>query len=147
MNKSKFLSLAQAFGSDLSRWPEDQRHLAFQALESNPGWHEILNAELALDQELDQYQLNIDVSQLETLILQQTTGKTGTIDKLLAWLIPSGSLLRPALVACIPILVGVIIGSNLDLELDEPYLLTEELQYIQFDNTYTSESQNAGGYN
>ena len=146
MDKSKFVSLAEAYGSDLNRWPQDQKLPAMAALEHNPDWLDILNTELALDRQLDQYQLNIDVSALESRILQQTTEKVGLIDKVLGWLLPDDSLLRPALVACIPVLLGVVIGTNLDLGLEDQFVLSDELQYIQFDTTY-SETQSGGGYN
>lgn len=146
MDKSKFISLAEAYGSDLNRWPEDQKLPAMTALEQNPDWLDILNTELTLDRQLDQYQLNIDVTALESRILRQTIEKAGLIDKVLGWLLPDDSLLRPALVACIPVLLGVVIGTNLDLGLEDQFVLSDELQYIQFDSTY-GETQNVGGYN
>jgi hypothetical protein len=55
-------------------------------------------------------------------------------DRLLAWLLPGrnrGDFWRPTLVACLPLLVGLAIGSNVSLETqDDSYTWDEEVYLL-----------------
>jgi hypothetical protein len=54
-------------------------------------------------------------------------------DRLLAWLLPGrnkGDFWRPTLVACLPLLVGLAIGSNLSLETQDDSYTWDEQVYL-----------------
>ncbi|WP_323795360.1 hypothetical protein [Nisaea sp.] len=53
MNEARFRELADAFGSDPSKWPEQERQMALQLLEAHPALRDVLNEAAALDFELD----------------------------------------------------------------------------------------------
>lgn len=53
MSEARFRELADAFGSDPSKWPEQERPMALQLLEVHPALRDVLNEAAALDFELD----------------------------------------------------------------------------------------------
>ncbi len=53
MNDARFRELADAFGSDPSKWPEQERPMALQFLETNPALQAVLDDAETLDFELD----------------------------------------------------------------------------------------------
>ena len=53
MSEARFRELADAFGSDPSKWPEQERPMALQLLEAHPTLRDVLNEAAALDFELD----------------------------------------------------------------------------------------------
>ena len=53
MSEARFRELADAFGSDPSKWPERERPQAFDLLANDPALHDVLNEAAALDFELD----------------------------------------------------------------------------------------------
>jgi len=53
MSEARFGELVDAFGSDPSKWPEQERPMAHQLLEADPELRDVLNEAAALDFELD----------------------------------------------------------------------------------------------
>jgi hypothetical protein len=54
-------------------------------------------------------------------------------DRLLAWLLPGrnkGDFWRPTLVACLPLMVGLAIGSNVSLETQDDSYTWDEQVYL-----------------
>jgi hypothetical protein len=85
----------------------------------------------AFDDALDRYQVDIDVGDLAGRIIAAVTGPsrpgqtgkgTRLLDRILDWLMPADTsprnLWRPAVAAALPLLLGVAIGSTINL--DEP---------------------------
>ncbi len=129
MNKQLFTHYASTYGSEISQWPNEVKQVAVDALAVNPQWQSLLEAEVSLDQALDAYQVSSSpLPDLEQAILNSTAAKIDLIDRILAWLIPQNSVFRPALVACVPLLVGVILGNSLEIE--DQYVLSEEIELI-----------------
>lgn len=143
MNKETFSHYATSYGAHLKNWPEEVRSEAQQALNEHAQWQTILDNEQGLDDMLDHYQPNLyppntgDYAALEAAILAETVRKVSLLDNLLSWLQPDRSIWRPALAACLPILVGITLGANLELE--DQYVLAEELELLN--GTYWLESE------
>ncbi|MGK0474216.1 MAG: hypothetical protein ACJAR0_004716 [Candidatus Azotimanducaceae bacterium] len=128
MNKTEFDHLLACYGADFEHWPIEHRSLAKNALESNPEWQTSLLETNVLDNALDQLTpADHHLAALTERILAATVGKQYFLDRLIHWLIPGEALWRPALVACLPIIVGLSIGLNVDI--DEQYTLEEELSF------------------
>jgi hypothetical protein len=131
MKKAEFDHLLACYGADFGDWPGEQRGIAKRALESNPEWQARFLESRALDDALDEYTLESPhLAALEQRILAETVHKQSILDRFIQWLIPGEALWRPAvwrpaLVACLPIIVGVSIGLNINI--DEQYTLEEEL--------------------
>lgn len=60
MNIDRFRRLAEAFGGDLSRWPEAERKAAGALLRADPAARRIIDDELALDALLDRAATTVD---------------------------------------------------------------------------------------
>jgi hypothetical protein len=141
MKKAEFDHLLACYGADFGDWPGEQRGSAKRALDSNPEWQASFLESRALDDALDEYTLESPhLAALEQRILAETVHKQSILDRFIQWLIPGEALWRPAiwrpaiwrpavwrpaLVACLPIIVGVSIGLNINI--DEQYTLEEEL--------------------
>lgn len=134
MNKEQFQQFAESYGSDLNRWPDAIRAEADQDLANQPTWQALLDREGGLDQHLDQYQINTDITALEARISKQAFEQMSLLDRIFAWISPDAALWRPALAASIPILIGFVLGSSLNF--DEQYTIEEELELIQFEVSY-----------
>ncbi len=141
MNNELFQHYATSYGSDINRWPQDVRQKAHQCLQGNPSLANVLIEESHLDESLNAYQTPPDIlADLEQTILAKTVSNPGLLDSLLAWLAPQNSLFRPAVVACLPLLLGMIVGNSYELE--EQYLLAEEIEL--FSHSIDSTEQSAG---
>jgi len=142
MNKTEFDDLLANFGANLNLWPEAQRDAAKSALAIYPAWQtqfadekrldDLLDKEL--DKELDKklaelvdgYHIEPSaIARLEQQILKKTIYHKTALDKLLDWVSPAHGIWKPALAACLPILVGASIGLSVDV--GEQYSLEDEL--------------------
>ena len=129
MDRATFQYYAESYGSDFSLWPQSVSIEAQTALKNNPEWQTVLDNEEQLDLLLNQYKLpKANLSPLEQSILDATVHQTGLLDRLINWLRPDQSLWRPAVAACLPILVGITLGTSLELE--EQYVLSEEIELL-----------------
>ncbi|MFN3236960.1 MAG: hypothetical protein ACE37D_07860 [Pseudomonadales bacterium] len=131
MDKTTFAALAASYGCNIDSWPTDHQAAAAVALKANPDWQSLLDQEQRLDAVLDQYQVASNLSALEASILEQTVYRRGLLQKLLDWLSPEVTVWRPALAACLPIVVGMMLGSSIQIE--EQFVLAEELALVQFE--------------
>ena len=126
MNRTEFDYLLTCYGADFGRWPIEHSTIAKLALESNPAWQVSLLEARRLDDALDKSSLeDHHLGALKRRILAETIYKQSLLDRFLHWLIPAEVLWRPALVACLPVIIGLSIGLNIDI--DERYTLEEEL--------------------
>lgn len=129
MNQDKFEDLLDRLGADLNQWPKPLGTIALEALNENPNWQPLLQQAEALNHMLDEYPVSdAGLNQLESQILHQTIHHRTLLDKFLNWLLPEQNLWRPVFAACLPIVVGLSIGLNIEMEdqltLDEELSLT-----------------------
>ena len=128
MNKTEFDQLLACYGADFGHWPIEHRASAELALESHPEWQANLLESRLLDDALGQYSLeDHHLAAVKHRILAQTVYKQTFLDRFIHWLMPGEALWRPALIACLPIIIGLSIGLNIDI--DEQYTLAEELSF------------------
>ena len=126
MNKTEFENLLSSYGANLSRWPEAQRDAAMSALAIHLDWQTQITEEKRLDDLLDGYTVDSSMlAALERQILNKAIFRRTVLDKLLDWVSPAHGLWKPALAACLPILVGLSIGLSVDV--GEQYSLENEL--------------------
>jgi hypothetical protein len=126
MNQAEFEQLLDLYGADIKRWPVALQTDAKAALAAHPDWQKLVDQDLALTKMLGLYTVSgQNLEQLEQLVLQQTVYGKSLLDKFLNWLLPEANILRPALVACLPIVMGLSIGLSVNFE--DQFTLEEEL--------------------
>lgn len=128
MNIERFQTLLDTYGSDPSRWPVDDREAA-QSCMAEPEAQQLLASANELDSRLAQYQTR-NVDYLHDAILQSLP--TPWMERVIRWLNPEDSLVRPAFAMALPLVVGIMIGFALPQDStdtpqsDELYLLALE---------------------
>jgi hypothetical protein len=134
MNIDTFKQLLEAYGATESRWPSQSRAAAITLLAASADARALQDQHALLDQALDRYQVDENLTRLRSDILAQLP-QNSLLDRLLDWLIPTHidlqAVIRPAMVATLPLILGVALGSSLNLDMldtsadweDEIYLM------------------------
>ncbi|TFH71498.1 hypothetical protein E3V39_13445 [Gammaproteobacteria bacterium LSUCC0112] len=137
----RFEQLLDAYGASPQRWPAHERVAALQLLEQSPQAVQLMQHALWLDQQLDQLSAP-DFLQLGSQILQQPlpARRKSLIEQLLAWLLPlqqhsAAVFWRPAALACVPLMLGLVLGNQLDFYSDAyaDELYSDELEETELD--------------
>lgn len=152
MNLKRFTLIVESYGADSQQWPGDERVEALEFSRTSSDAMSLLDQAAELDQHLDLFELpnsELSVRRIEMGILsafKQGTLKQGTLERLLNWVLPdfddlAHTLWRPTLVACMPLLLGVVIGLMLT---NNTYELSsdEELSLLAFTDTVSEEWSN-----
>lgn len=120
MNLKQFSDLLAAYGAEETRWPAEIRDEAIRYRREQPEAIELVHDAQALDAALQRYEAKDDVSRLQSRILrqvQESSAEPDIVDRIWNWLVPEraalGTLWRPALVATLPLLIGVVLGGSL----------------------------------
>lgn len=130
--------LLTSYGADPARWPEAEREAAVMLLASDPAARRMQQEAASLDEWLVRSPVPAFAG-LESRLLQQALPARGLglADWLASWLRPSSehplrSLWRPAAVACVPLVLGLLIGGQFDFggEVYASAPLEEELYMI-----------------
>ncbi len=120
MTPERFTQLVDSYGGELLRWPESLQSEARDCLAESPQLGTVLQQGAQLDQALEYWTVPAFAG-LEARLLQQNLPdrQKGLIDRMAVWLIPlSGtpvSWWRPAALACLPLLMGLLIGGQFEL--------------------------------
>lgn len=156
MNLQRFSQIISAYGAKIESWPIEERHEAAEFLQRNSEAQKLIKVEMLLDQQLDDHSPeDIDVLRLTnnivTMIAEQTesdlqselqselrskkqpTTLSGFLDHLLDWLLPVEPIQfwRPALAASLPLIVGGLLGMNIDTsQLDSSDYWEDELEIM-----------------
>ena len=146
MNDLRFTQIIDAYGTRSERWPETERDPMLHYIRSNASAQQYINREAAIDRLLDadlreklpadlHEKLNARImANLPAAQLAFVRADDSLVDRLLAWLLPTNTnsdFWRPAMVACLPLLVGLVIGSNVSLEaLDDSYTWDEQAYLV-----------------
>jgi hypothetical protein len=119
MTPERFSQLVDSYGGDLLRWPLALQSEASDCLVANPDLHTVLQQGAQLDQALGLWSAPA-FADLEARLLQQVLPDRprGLLDRITDWLIPlSGNHYvpwwRPAVLACLPLLLGMAAGWRL----------------------------------
>lgn len=145
MNLERFTLIVESYGADPQQWPGDERVEALEFSRTSTDAMSLLDQEAELDQQLALFELpdsKLAVQRIERAILSEL--KPGPVEQLLNWVLPdfddlSHTLWRPTLAACMPLLLGVVIG--LSLTDNNTYELSsdEELSLLAFTDTASEE--------
>lgn len=139
MTRERFQDLAQAFGTDLSRWPDGERFAAELFLRNHPDARAILDAETAVEAMLDVAPVPAPSADLRDRLLALAPRERRPLWRRSgAWI--SGAGLAAACV------LGVMVGANMSATfLSDPNIDTVVEASTAFDgDAYFSELENAG---
>lgn len=124
MNLDTFTKLLDSYGTVEANWPADVRSDALEFVTENEAARALLLQYAPLDQALDMYTIGLDVDRIRTALLAKV-GPRNLFDRVTAWLLPEPANLqafwRPAVVASLPLILGIILGSTLSLGNTESY--------------------------
>lgn len=119
LSMQRFTAILEAYGSEPSRWPEEERHAMLQFIAANPHTNIPRAAAAQLDQLLDSAEFGAPSSSLVGSIMASLPNRSQVelIDTLLAWLFPPSNryltwLWRPAVAVTLPLAVGFILGAG-----------------------------------
>lgn len=148
MKIEAFTKIVETYGADSTRWPAELREECTAFMASNPTARTLINRQCELDKLLDQIAVP-DFPQLESRVLNQhLPARRGSLgDQVLAWLLPENGfgkqIWRPAMLACLPLLFGIVIGNffsfGVGLENDGFAYWDDELTMLSL-NDYTENS-------
>ncbi len=144
MNTDDLKQLINAYGTRAENWPDDKRQAALALIASDESAGVLLSRLAPLDEALDRFEVQPDVKRIEADILARLPrpARTGLLDTLIEWLIPDGAtptaMFRPALAAMLPLLVGVALGSNINIDdTDLSYSTDEEILLLSLSSSET----------
>lgn len=134
MNLQLFAELLETYGGDSRRWPVEQRDAALELLSREPEARQIMEAEIAFDLILDTHEVPVRTTDQLISNIEARIGADpvrNPVDKLIHWLFPDlmtiRTALRPASIACVPVILGMMIGygnaSSNELTVDEELAL------------------------
>jgi hypothetical protein len=146
MNIQKFRKLLGAYGTNSEVWPSADKETALRFLDVDPEaksvvaefrrLDEILNADVVTESSTLKMNILKQIQSSNITGSDSTSSDTDTdlIARIWNWLAPqsNGALViwRPAMVACIPLLAGIYLGTMMDTNNDENLLEWEEDIYV-----------------
>ncbi len=116
MTIEEFTKLLESHGAESSRWPDSTREECLGFLAGNTQAQELMNQQRELEALMNQIEVP-NFPELQARVLNQALPERDRtlFDELLQWLLPAnisgGQIWRPALVACLPLLFGIVIGN------------------------------------
>ena len=115
MTLHKLTDILESYGCDTSRWPEGDRQQCLDLIATDSQASALYQQFVSLENQLDHLQAP-DFSGLEQKVLQQQLPKRAPklSDRLVNWLLPSAgshNYWRPALAACLPLVMGIMVGN------------------------------------
>ncbi|HIF85660.1 MAG TPA: hypothetical protein EYQ30_02355 [Gammaproteobacteria bacterium] len=145
MTLEEFGKIIESYGSSSERWPVDMREECENFIADNSEAREQVNRQLELEMLMDQIAVP-EFPGLEARVLDQQlpSRKLAPLDQFLEWLLPADKsgkqFWRPAMVACLPLIFGIIIGNfyNFGVGLQgESFEYWDDELYILSLNDYT----------
>ncbi len=125
MTAERFKEIVAAYGSSSEHWPESERAEATTYLSSSIEAQHIVCDASELDSLLSEFQVP-EFPGLQEKVLNQILPprSEGIIEYFLDWILPQSQhspiqLWRPALVACLPLLFGLFLGTQFTFGIDE----------------------------
>lgn len=117
----RFEQLLDAYGASPQRWPEHEHAAALQLLQQSAQAAQLMQSAQWLDEQLDLLPAP-DFSHLNAVLLQTAlpARRKKFTDRLLDWLLPMQTpslavFWRPAALACVPLMLGLAVGNQLDV--------------------------------
>tara|TARA_R110001592_G_scaffold6898_3_gene38062 strand:+ start:448 stop:891 length:444 start_codon:yes stop_codon:yes gene_type:complete len=142
MTAQRFEQIVTAYGSEPARWPAQEREAAIQFLAENPAEKSLIEGYRELNMLLDAMPLPA-FTQMEQRVIRSLHEKTrdSLLDRVLDWLIPRQQrgmawALRPALVACLPLVCGIYMANFYSFGIDSAENSWQEELYLISMNDY-----------
>lgn len=116
MTLQEFSDILDRSGADAQAWPIAERAACHSLLETSPEASRLLREHQQLAHALDQLQVPA-LPGLEARVLNQSLPPRNhsPVDRVLDWLLPANlfgpQLWRPAMVACLPLVFGILVGN------------------------------------
>lgn len=116
MTLEEFTKLVEDYGCEPSRWPVGLRQECENFIAGSTEARALINQQQDLDTLMDRLRVP-EFPGLEARVLNQALPprSASPVDQFLQWLLPTGSvgkqLWRPAMVACLPLVFGIVIGN------------------------------------
>ncbi len=136
ISSERFAAIVEAYGTEPGRWPAEERSAAIAYCASHPEAQALIAEFRALDEMLDQFQV-ADLAVLQRNVLSQVarTSAGNISDRLLEWLLPHSERLmawlwRPALVACLPLVCGILLADYFSFGIEGVQNSREEELYL-----------------
>ncbi len=116
MTLDQLNELLETYGCNENQWPTNVREQYQNLIARSPEAKALLEQHRALEEQLSSISVP-EFAGLEQKVLHQTlpAREAGMLDRLVNWLIPAnetpGKLLRPAFAACLPLVLGIVVGN------------------------------------
>lgn len=134
MDIDAFRKLIDAYGTVESNWPAASRAEARSLVETEPAARDLLASRRELDNALDRYEVDVDLGRIRRNILAKLPVSESLPDRLIRWLIPESVaptvLWRPVLAATLPLVIGIVLGSNISLDAEQPDSWEDEIYLL-----------------
>lgn len=137
MDLSRFTQIVSAYGGQPKYWPVEEREAAAAFMENSEQAQALVKLEQNLDAQLATYLPGrADVRELKSGIIASIEKDAMSIlDTVLDWILPENPIQfwRPALVATLPLVIGIMAGVMAQSEPD--YLWEDEIALMGLDTT------------
>lgn len=138
ITERRFAQLLASYGADPERWPNAERDAALTFLAQDVRARSMVNEAMQLDHWLQSAEAQRPVfAGLETQLLRRALPPKvlSVTDRLLSWLLPSSDLplrqlWRPVAVACLPLVIGLLVGLQVELAPEVYATSVEEELYL-----------------
>ncbi len=116
MTLDQLNEILNIYGGDDRRWPMESREQCLQLIATDPAAKSLLDQHQALDTQLKELPAPQFPGLEQRVLTQELPPRVpGLTDRLVNWLIPPGQsaskLFRPAFAACLPLLLGIVVGN------------------------------------
>ena len=148
MTLEEFSKIVDIYGSDAGEWPTGLRDDCLAFIADSSEARTLIKQQRDLNRLMDQIAVP-EFSDLEAKVLnQQLPDRSGSpIDQLMDWLLPQNNfgikLWRPAMVACLPLVFGILLGNffsfGVFVEGDEYEYWEDELTMLSLTDYLESE--------
>ena len=116
MTIEEFKKLVETYGTESGQWPESIREECLSFLASNVEAQSLLTQHQELNELMNQIEVP-EFPSLQSRVLNQALPEQdrSLFDQILDWLLPANNfgkqIWRPAMVACLPLVFGIVIGN------------------------------------
>lgn len=126
LNIERFSAIVDAYGGDPCRWPVEEREAAQTLLACSVQAQAICDQARQLDQilgaqpvpDFDPLLRRLERQPRPSVIPPRTRSPQGVFERVLIWLLPPRQSVmqwwRPAALACVPLLLGLVLGTQLE---------------------------------
>jgi hypothetical protein len=120
MNIERFQKILEAYGSQEENWPSSERREAQLFVQDRADAQQLLQEHHRLDIRLDEYLPRQSMASRDKILANLSISR---MDAFLNWLVPrfKTEIWHPVLAGSIPLVIGIIIGTNVWTVTDDTY--------------------------